>query len=258
MQGAEIEANLITGYMWFSAFGPIFSYYPQYHIMKKNNSVGSFSSLVVFIMIFSSFFRIIFYFGHKYDFCLFAQSLLMILIQFFLINEYYKILDKKNKNVENKITTLSKKTKKFLMFSLSFFSVYIFFFFYFESNMFIEMTGSISAFIEAFVPIPQWYSNKKNKSVESVSFLMIFLWALGDSIKFIYYLMRNQPFQFIICSIVQIFFDFSILKQFVDYKKNTIEVEKIVQELSKEKLEHELSKENFGKEKEKIEIEKEL
>ena len=98
------------------------------------------------------------------------------------------------------------------------------------------MTGSISAFIEALVPIPQWYSNRKKRSVESVSFLMIFLWAVGDCIKFLYYLMRDQPLQFIICSVVQIFFDFSILKQFVDYKKDN-EVEKIVQELSKEKIE---------------------
>ena len=128
MQQPTIEANLITGYMWFSVFGPIFSYYPQYYIMKKNNSVGSFSKLVCFIMIYSALFRIIFYFGHKYDFCLFAQSLLMVVIQYFLINEYFKILENPKKG-ENSVNIISEQTKRFSMVLVCCFSIYIFFFF---------------------------------------------------------------------------------------------------------------------------------
>ncbi len=61
--------------------------------------------------------------------------------------------------------------------------------------------------------------------------MMIFLWALGDSFKFVYYVMRKQPLQFILCSVIQITFDFSILSQFYIYKKNKEQrIETIVKE----------------------------
>jgi uncharacterized protein with PQ loop repeat len=160
----------------------------------------------------------------------------MMVIQYILLNEFFKIQENPLKK-DQPLSEMSKKTKSFMMLFVSFFTVYVFFFIYYNGPFMIETTGSISAVIEAFVPIPQWWSNKKRASVESVSFTMIFLWALGDSIKFIYYIMRNQPLQFIVCSVVQIFFDFSILKQFVDYRTNEVEVEveKIVQELNQDR-----------------------
>lgn len=55
----------------------------------------------------------------------------------------------------------------------------------------VELTGILSAMVESFLPIPQFWNNYQRKSVESLSFLMIFFWCLGDSVKFFYYLMRS-------------------------------------------------------------------
>jgi len=83
----ELKAYLITGYTWFSVVGPFLNYYPQYHLMKKNNSVGSFNKIICYVMFFSAILRIIYFFGHQYDFCLFLQSCVMLFIQAFLLKE---------------------------------------------------------------------------------------------------------------------------------------------------------------------------
>ena len=67
---------------------------------------------------------------------------------------------------------------------------YLFLFIYYKSKTFIEVTGILSALIESFLPIPQFLKNRKEKSVKSLSFMMIFLWGLGDTIKFLFYIIR--------------------------------------------------------------------
>jgi len=71
------------------------------------------------------------------------------------------------------------------------FCFYNFVFIYFKSSLLVELTGMLSAICECFIPIPQFLKNRKMKSVKSLSFIMIMFWALGDSMKFLFYLMRS-------------------------------------------------------------------
>ena len=50
------------------------------------------------------------------------------------------------------------------------FIIYFFIFIFYKSEMLTTVTGSLSAICEACLPLPQFISNFKNKSVESVRF----------------------------------------------------------------------------------------
>lgn len=45
------------------AVGPVLGYVSQYNLIKKNESVGNFSTIVCAILIFSNILRIYFWFG---------------------------------------------------------------------------------------------------------------------------------------------------------------------------------------------------
>lgn len=49
---------------------------------------------------------------------------------------------------------------------------------------------------------------------------MVILWLVGDVLKLIYYIIADQPIQFIICAIVQITVEIAILLQFCIYAKS--------------------------------------
>jgi hypothetical protein len=80
-------------------------------------------------------------------------------------------------------------------------------------------------------------SNQKNKSVEGLSYAMIFSWFAGDAFKTTYFIMevlfvlgfQKQPFQFIMCGSVQLLVDVIILWQIYVFKdkiyKNFIKVD---------------------------------
>ena len=143
----KIEVYLITGYTWFSVFGPILNYLPQYLLIEKNKNIGSFSISISINMVLSSILRMIYFIGHRYDFCLFAQSALMLVIQYFLVSLYFKYKENNQKNSKMKI--------KLCIIIVTFFSsLYLFLFIYFKSQTFVEVTGTLSALIESFLPIP--------------------------------------------------------------------------------------------------------
>lgn len=123
--------------------------------MQKNKDVGSFSQLICIILIVSNSLKILYYFGHSYDLCIFIQSILMMGIQIVLLRSFY-IFKKENKKNEVKNLKISKLRKfKFLM---SIFAILISFysliFFYLKNNFIIESTGTLSAIVESFLPIP--------------------------------------------------------------------------------------------------------
>lgn len=50
---------------------------------------------------------------------------------------------------------------------------------------------------------------------------MVFTWLVGDLYKTIYFIVRQAPFQFLICGCTQITFDILIFIQVILYKKDT-------------------------------------
>ena len=57
----ELLRTLDTGFVYFTVFGPIINYLPQYILMVRNKSVGSFCRLVCYILLTASLLRIIFW-----------------------------------------------------------------------------------------------------------------------------------------------------------------------------------------------------
>jgi len=50
---------------------------------------------------------------------------------------------------------------------------------------------------------------------------MIGMWFLGDFAKTCYFIIENQPFQFILCGVIQLTVDIIIIGQIIAYGKNT-------------------------------------
>lgn len=53
-----------------------------------------------------------------------------------------------------------------------------------------------------------------------LSFILILTWFGGDFFKTIYYILEQQPVQFIMCGTVQLTVDILIILQFVVYRRN--------------------------------------
>ena len=210
MNIVELLNNFFTV---ITVFGPIINYLPQYRLMTKNNSLGSFSTLTCYILLIANLLRVIFWFGKAYLLSLLLQSIIMIIVQMVLLRKCYHILNRKDSR--------GKFLGSILMLTLSS-GTYYAFFSIFKNNVFIEVTGGLSACIEAMLPFPQFVTNIKRKSVVGLSFSMIFMWFVGDAMKLVYYLGNDQPLQFIICAIIQLVIDVCILSQFVLYRKKAV------------------------------------
>jgi hypothetical protein len=65
--------------------------------------------------------------------------------------------------------------------------------------------------------IPQLLQNHKNKSVSGLSIAMIMTWFIGDFLKTIYFVIKLQPFQFILSGAFQLAIDTLIVIQIMAY-----------------------------------------
>jgi solute carrier family 66, member 2 len=85
--------------------------------------------------------------------------------------------------------------------------------------MYVELLGSVGLGIEATLPIPQFISNFRRKSVAGFRASVIITWLLGDIFKTSYFFVgeANVAWQFKACAIVQFVFDLGIAVQFCLY-----------------------------------------
>lgn len=83
--------------------------------------------------------------------------------------------------------------------------------------LYFEVLGFLSLGVEATLGIPQFYKNLKRQSTEGLSLSMIVGWTVGDSLKTIYFILRDVPSQFLLCGGLQICVDLAILAQFASY-----------------------------------------
>ena len=85
-----------------------------------------------------------------------------------------------------------------------------------DSPAYTQILGFIALGIEATLPIPQFLSHYRHKSVAGFRPSVIIAWLLGDVFKTSYFLFgdANVNWQFKACAIVQISFDLGIAVQF--------------------------------------------
>ncbi|KAI9481089.1 MAG: hypothetical protein EXX96DRAFT_595060 [Benjaminiella poitrasii] len=84
-----------------------------------------------------------------------------------------------------------------------------------QYDWFIETLGFVSLGIESTLPLPQLLTNLKNKSTNGFSLLILASWFFGDGFKAFYFVFQHSPFQFILCSFIQLTFDSLIVVEFI-------------------------------------------
>ena len=105
----EIKSLIDTFVSIFNVIGPFIIYTPQYLLMGKNKSIGSFSHIICYIMIFAHILRLIFHQMINYHISLYIQSYFMIIIhavllfQFIRVNHYERL----RKNFDSDISVSS-------------------------------------------------------------------------------------------------------------------------------------------------------
>jgi solute carrier family 66, member 2 len=97
--------------------------------------------------------------------------------------------------------------------------------------LYITLLGLLGLGIEATLPIPQFLSNHRNKSVAGFRPSVILAWLLGDAFKISYFFFgrANVTWQFKACAVVQILFDLGIGGQFLVY--GSTEVKAVEEEM---------------------------
>lgn len=85
-------------------------------------------------------------------------------------------------------------------------------------SIYVECIGFISLFTESFLGLPQAIANFKRRSTAGMSLGMIGGWFLGDGFKTIWFIIKGEPFQFLMCGIIQLSVDVIILIQVFMYR----------------------------------------
>jgi uncharacterized protein with PQ loop repeat len=78
--------------------------------------------------------------------------------------------------------------------------------------------GSISNLVWLLVFIPQIIQNKRNKSSEAVSFYLLLLWYIGDTLSCISVIYKQAPYVLLYIGLYHIIFDIIFIVQVIYYR----------------------------------------
>lgn len=213
--------------------GPTSGYFFQYNLIRRTKSLGSFSTYTCAILIFSNILRIYFWFGTRFATALLLQSILMIVVQLFLLKECVQYKPRRMSLTPKYGISEKYKPKNFwrwdnyrtyiesIVYMTVFFGVLTFIFL--NDQIYMEFIGYISVMIEACLGFPQLFSNWKNKSTAGLSMELILLWFTGACGKTLFFILNSQPVQFIICGFIQLINDIWILFQMYTYRSDGYE-----------------------------------
>ncbi|CAD8054122.1 unnamed protein product [Paramecium primaurelia] len=202
--------------------GPLIGYVAQYSLIKQQKSVGSFSIDVCAILLFANLLRIVFWYNKRFENALLYQSILMIMMQVELLrlcltiisNSVYKIKPVSFfNNPLNKFWRWSQLNSYIACLITFFIIILISSYFNLANPQYWEIIGFLSCAIEATLGLPQAIKNHTTKSVKGLSYAMIGSWFLGDAFKTFYFIVKNQPAQFVMCGVIQLSVDIWIMLQ---------------------------------------------
>ena len=231
----------------FMAFGPTLNYVFQVQKFKKTKSSKGFSKNVCLVTVLSHTLKVFFWFAKKFKYTLLIQSILVIIMQLYLIylvikfkdegNEIKNIVDKTcskldnfkkivNENLFNWSETLNRKLiwkwdnimeyYKFyfiIIFLLSIFSFVL----GIGNKFYASIIGLTSVFLEMLCSLPQIIEMQKTKNQRNISKMMVLMWLNGNIIKIYYNTINHSPLQLIIGSYVQVFCNFILIGQIIYY-----------------------------------------
>ncbi|CAG0903524.1 unnamed protein product [Cyprideis torosa] len=237
-----------------TAFGPLVAYVPQYLEIKRTRNALGFSHFVCLNLLIANILRITFWFGHPFEWPLLVQSIVFISLMIAIIHVYVEVrydstippLMRRTFTGQETFHTLGTTLQNILTllmhssadFNLSDFWMWTDFHSYVEFigcfsllcaisiwflkevSFFVELVGFLGLSIEACLAVPQLYRNWTNQSTEGLNRFMVFVWAVADSSKVVYFVLRSAPLQFIVCGLLQVSIDLSIWGQIFCYRNN--------------------------------------
>jgi len=196
------------------------------------------------LFILSSILRILFWFGKRYHYSLLIQSILMVMMQVYVlkvaIDNASEDEDDEASKIDldyniNKFTV--KKNPSFFSFEWNRLSLYVLFslifatFFSilsllitFENQVYTECLGSAAVLLEASLTLPQIIEICRVKSTENLSWILIASWIIGDSLKLGYFYISEAPLQLLIMACVQVTQELVIVGQVFMYRHNSLKV----------------------------------
>ncbi|RHZ64115.1 hypothetical protein Glove_326g182 [Diversispora epigaea] len=212
------EMILVYFIQFCMVVGPVLGYFDQIVKFRRAKSSMGFSLDTIGVLLTSNIIRIFFWIGKEFDKTLFYQSILMIVVQLFLLYEClrfrYPISPTPNRRwFWNWYSYTSYII--FLILLSGFLGLLTFFLI--DQQWLVETLGILALGTEATLPIPQAWQNYQFKSVSGFSPLILITWFGGDSFKTFYYISTGSPLQFIICGIIQLTVDSIIVLQFIIY-----------------------------------------
>ena len=234
----------------FMTFGPSLNYLFQVKKFKKTHSSKGFSNSVCLVTVLSHTLKIFFWFGKKFKYTLLIQSILVIIMQLYLIYLVIKFKEDTNDEItisEPQTKSKKEKIKKIIREDLLNWSetlnrkliwkwnnvieYYKFYFFIIsiliafsislgiKNVIYINIIGAISIIMEILCSLPQIIEMKKSKNQRNISKIMVLMWFSGNILKIYYNMANHSPLQLIIGSFAQVFFNCIIIGKIAYYYK---------------------------------------
>ena len=237
---------------YFIALSPSINYLFQARKFKKTKSSKGFSNYLCLITLLSHSLKVFFWLGERFKYTLLIQSILVIIVQLYLIFLCIKFKGEVNKTLSDSnnkaITTqnnMFSKIKKFIYDNFlnwsktvnkkliwKWTSVNEYYKFYFlvimllsiftytigiKNKYFIDIIGTVSIIIDMASSLPQVIEMHKSKNPKNISKIMVLLWINGNCVKIYYNVINKSPIQLIIGSCIQVFFNIILLFQILYY-----------------------------------------
>ncbi|KAL3074968.1 hypothetical protein niasHS_014413 [Heterodera schachtii] len=207
----------------FIVLGGAIPYVFQYVEIYRRKSAAGFSLLVCLALCIANILRIEFWIGKRFELPLLVQSVIMLVVMVAML----EISVRMNRRVVPITARTSVWNGEFCnafwkwndlssyIFALAMFTVLCSLLnaMFHKNMLFVEAMGMSALLVEACLGVPQLVRNFQRKSTIGMSVKMVLMWFVGDVGKTIYFVVRQSPAQFWICSCLQITIDVLILLQ---------------------------------------------
>ena len=231
---------------FFMTFCPTLNYLFQIFKFNKTKSSKGFSKYLCLVTILSHTLKIFFWFSERFKYALLFQSILVIIMQLYLIYVCIKFKEKEpnydqipNENNSSNNTNIKRKIynwKNIIDFKLiwkwnDIFEYYIFYFIivtllsvchiclgnydYYSFSL-----GFVSMILDMLGSFPQIIELYKTKNQRNISKIMVLMWFFGNLIKVYYNIHNKSPLPLIIGSYIQVFFNVVLISQIIYYYFN--------------------------------------
>ena len=239
----------------FMAFGPSINYLFQVFKFNKTKSSKGFSKYLCLVTILSHTLKVFFWFKEKFKYTLLIQSILVIMIQLYLIDlclkynekdvHYDKIPEEENNfnNSTNKNQLIiewrnifnpkllwkwNNVSDYYVFYCFIIFILSIFYIFYNNNNYYSNIIGFVSIILETLCSVPQIIEIYRTKNQKNISKIMVLMWLIGNMLKVYYNIINQSPIQLIIGAYIQVFSNIVLITQIIYYYFHNSEIDEVL------------------------------